>query len=89
MGQGATSVIGAGIGSVLSGYNPVGALVGAVAPGAVSWGARNYLLSKMGQRRAMPEYDRPMLNFLANQPMTPELRNALLAVPANQNALVQ
>lgn len=91
MGQGATSVIGAGIGSVLSGYNPVGAMVGAVAPGAVSWGARNYLLSKMGQRRAMPEYDRPLLNVIAEQPTNTRVRNMLLGIPTteNQNALVQ
>ena len=89
MGRGASGAVGAGLGAIMTGGSPVGAMAGAVAPEAASWAAKNYLLSKMGQRRAMPNYDRPMLNFLANQPMTPELRNALLAVPANQSALVQ
>ena len=42
-----------------------GAMLGAAAPNIVSAGARSYLQSPMGQRRALPTYDRPGVNALA------------------------
>lgn len=42
-----------------------GAVLGAAAPSIVSAGARSYLQSPMGQRRALPTYDRPGVNALA------------------------
>lgn len=91
MGRGASGAVGAGLGAIMTGGSPVGAMVGAVAPEAASYAAKNYLLSKMGQRRAMPNYDRPLLNIIAEQPMNPRVRNMLLGIPTteNQNALVQ
>lgn len=91
MGRGASGAVGAGLGALVTGYSPIGAMAGAVAPEAASWAAKNYLLSKMGQRRAMPNYDRALLKLIAEQPANSQVRNMLLGVPTteNQNALVQ
>lgn len=61
----------------------VGAMAGGVAPRAAQLAAQQYLLSPMGQRRAIPSYN-------ANAPMSPALRNALIGLPVaqeNQNRL--
>jgi hypothetical protein len=59
----------------------MGAMAGAGAPGALSFAARQYLLSRMGQNRALPNYD-------VNAPSSPALRNALIGLPvAKENAL--
>lgn len=94
---GAGSVLGAGLGSgagagtaALMGLGPAGtsagALIGAAAPGAVSYAARQYLLSPMGQQRALPTYDR-----YANQPLNNALLSTFMGIPTyttqNQNAL--
>ena len=94
---GAGSVLGAGLGSgagagtaALMGLGPagtsVGALIGAAAPSAVSYAARQYLLSPMGQQRALPTYDR-----YATQPLNNALLSTFMGIPTyttqNQNAL--
>jgi len=57
----------------------VGAMAGAVAPRAVQLAAQQYLLSPMGQSRAIPSYN-------ANAPMSPTLRNALIGLPVAQES---
>lgn len=94
---GAGSVLGAGLGSGagagtagLMGLGPGGistaAMLGAAAPSVVSAGARRYLLSPMGQERALPTYDR-----YANQPMNNALLSTFMGIPTyttqTQNAL--
>lgn len=94
---GAGSVLGAGLGSgagagtaALMGLGPYGtstaALLGAAAPSVVSAGARRYLLSPMGQERALPSYDR-----YANQPLNNALLSTFMGIPTyttqTQNAL--
>ena len=62
-----------------------GAMLGAVVPRATQLAAQQYLLSPMGQRRAIPNYN-------ANAPTSPMLRNALIGLPVaqeSQNALAQ
>ena len=62
-----------------------GAMLGAVAPRATQLAVQQYLLSPMGQRRAIPNYN-------ANAPTSPMLRNALIGLPVaqeSQNALAQ
>lgn len=94
---GAGSVLGAGLGSgagagtaALMGFGPYGtstaAMLGAAAPSVVSAGARRYLLSPMGQERALPSYDR-----YANQPLNNALLSTFMGIPTyttqTQNAL--
>jgi hypothetical protein len=43
----------------------LGGAVGAMAPAAVSAGARRYLRSNLAQQRAIPTYDSPTVNALA------------------------
>lgn len=80
---------GALLGHLLAGVPgaTVGAMTGALAPRATQLAAQQYLLSPMGQSRAIPSYN-------ANAPMSPVLRNALIGLPAaqdsqNQNSLRQ
>jgi hypothetical protein len=69
-----------------------GAMLGAAAPNIVSAGARSYLQSPMGQRRALPTYDRPGVNALA---ASNEARlRSLMGLPTftnqpNQNAMAE
>lgn len=64
----------------------VGAMVGAAAPTVVSAAARNYLLSSMGQRRALPPYTRaPITNALAIEPLNEALINRLMTIPTFTN----
>lgn len=83
MGTGMAGGIGAGIGALSGG--PFAAFAGALAPQAASFAARNYLLSRVGQQRALPAYDRPSVNMLATDPTNAALFNALISAPiANQ-----
>lgn len=94
---GAGSVLGAGLGSgagagtaMLMGLGPgatsTAAMLGAAAPSVVSAGARRYLLSPMGQQRALPTYDR-----YATQPLNNALLSTFMGIPTyttqTQNAL--
>ena len=69
-----------------------GAMLGAAAPNIVSAGARSYLQSPLGQRRALPTYDRPGVNALA---ASNEARlRSLMGLPTftnqpNQNAMAE
>jgi len=83
------ATLGSGGGALLGGLfggvpgASVGAMAGGVAPRATQLAAQQYLLSPMGQRRAIPSYN-------ANAPMSPALRNALIGLPVaqeNQNSL--
>jgi len=81
LGRSLTGGLGAGIGALLG--NAPGAVIGAAAPEVTSALARQYLLSRMGQQRALPNYGSS--DFLAQDITTPGLRNALVGVPfANQ-----
>jgi hypothetical protein len=60
--------LGAAFGTAVTGGSPFGGLVGAFAPEAMSAGARNFLLSNAGQKRAIQRYERPLRNALANEP---------------------
>ena len=72
---------GALLGHLLAGVPgaTVGAMAGAVAPRAVQLATQQYLLSPMGQSRAIPSYN-------ANAPMSPVLRNALIGLPVAQES---
>lgn len=75
--------VGAGAGAMFGGTQgaSAGAMVGMMAPGAVSYGARNYLLSPIGQRRALPTYDRPINSLMATEPLNNALLSTLVAAP--------
>jgi hypothetical protein len=75
--------VGAGAGALMGGPQgaSAGAMLGAMAPGTVSYGARNYLLSQMGQRRALPTYDRPVNSLMATEPLNNALLSTLIAAP--------
>lgn len=62
-------------------------LVGAAAPEAISASARQYLLSKFGQSRALPNY--AASDFMAQDVVNPKLRQALMGTTFvnNQNIL--
>jgi len=77
LGRGMTGMVGAGLGAMTGG--PITAALGAVVPEATSAAARAYLLSRMGQNRALPNYNRA--DFLAQDTLTPGLRNALMGLP--------
>ena len=53
----------------------------------VSSGTRNYLQSKFAQQRALPDYASG--DFLSQQVLNPQLRNALIGVTQSQNQLGQ
>ena len=83
LGGGAGALVGGLFGGVPGAS--AGAMLGAVAPRAAQLAAQRYLLSPMGQRRAIPNYN-------ANAPTSPTLRNALIGLPVaqeSQNALAQ
>jgi hypothetical protein len=83
LGTGVAGGLGAGAGALFGG--PPGAFAGALLPQASSFAARNYLLSRLGQQRALPAYDRPSVNMLAIEQANPMLFNALTSAPiANQ-----
>jgi hypothetical protein len=75
--------VGAGAGALFGGTQgaSAGAMLGVMAPGTVSYGARNYLLSQMGQRRALPTYDRPVNSLMATEPLNNALLSTLIATP--------
>lgn len=75
--------VGAGVGALMGGATgaSAGAIGGALAPQAASWMARQYLLSQMGQRAAVPSYNSRTLNLLATQPSNEMITNALLGLP--------
>jgi len=79
------TTLGSGAGATLGylfGGGPgasVGAMAGGVAPRATQLAAQQYLLSPMGQSRAIPSYN-------ANAPMSPVLRNALIGLPVAQES---
>jgi hypothetical protein len=64
-----------------------GAALGLVAPQLTSSGVRNYLLSNLGQRRALPTYDRPGVNFMATEPTNAMLLNTLSGLPVSTNQM--
>ena len=77
--------IAAGLGALAGG--PLTAAIGAVAPATTSAAARNYLLSKMGQSRALPTYERPMINMLSTQPSNNLFMSTMTGLPvANQQS---
>jgi hypothetical protein len=83
LGTGMAGGLGAGAGALFGGAP--GAFAGALLPQASSFAARNYLLSRLGQQRALPAYDRPSVNMLAIEQANPMLFNALTSAPiANQ-----
>jgi hypothetical protein len=75
--------VGAGAGAMFGGTQgaSAGAMIGMMAPSAVSYGARNYLLSPMGQRRALPTYDRPVNSLMATEPLNNALLSTMIAAP--------
>ena len=75
LGSGAGAIAGNLIGGVPG--MTAGAMAGAVTPRAVQLGVQQYLLSPMGQSRAIPSYN-------ANAPVSPMLRNALIGLPVAQ-----
>lgn len=60
-----------------------GSVAGALAPSAVSAAARQYLLSRYAQQRAIPQYGRPGVNALAAS--DPALLGALAGIPVATN----
>lgn len=60
-----------------------GSVAGAVAPAAISAAARQYLLSRYAQQRAIPQYNRPGVNALAAS--DPALLGALAGIPVATN----
>jgi len=58
LGSGLRGTAGAIVGGLLSGGNLIGAGIGAAAPEMASAAARKYLMSPLGQRRALPAYAR-------------------------------
>ena len=87
LGRTGTGAVAGGIGLATGG--PLTGLLAAAAPEATSALARQYLLSKFGQSRSLPNYNAG--NFLAQDVVTPGLRNALLGTTFvnNQNAMTQ
>lgn len=74
LGRTGTGVVAGGLGLLTGG--PLTGLVAAAAPEATSALARQYLLSKFGQSRALPSYNAP--DFLAQDIVNPKLRQALM-----------
>jgi hypothetical protein len=85
LGAGLGSGAGALTGGLIAGVPGAtyGAAAGAFVPRAAQLAAQQYLLSPMGQSRAIPSYN-------ANAPVSPMLRNALIGLPvAQQNNLTR
>lgn len=85
LGAGLGSGAGALTGGLIAGVPGAtyGAAAGAFVPRAAQLAAQQYLLSPMGQSRAIPSYT-------ANAPVSPILRNALIGLPvAQQNNLTR
>jgi hypothetical protein len=78
LGRSFSGALGAGSGLLASGGNPYGAMVGAAAPELVSAGMRQYMLSKMGQRKILPKYDK--YKNLAEGLNNENVRNALIGL---------
>lgn len=77
--------LGGGYGGYAFGGGPgaiAGTMAGVYAPQLISAAARNYLLSGMGQRRAISNYESPVTNMLALPPLSPELQAAMIGLPA-------
>ena len=84
LGRTGTGVAAGGLGLLTGG--PLMGLVGAAAPEATSALARQYLLSKFGQSRALPNY--AASDFMAQDVVNPKLRQALMGTTfTNQNNL--
>ena len=84
LGRTGTGVVAGGLGLLTGG--PLMGLVGAAAPEATSALARQYLLSKLGQSRALPNY--AASDFMAQDVVNPKLRQALMGTTfVNQNNL--
>lgn len=75
--------VGAGVGAITAGAP--GAVAGALAPQAASWAARRYLMSPMGQSRALPTYDRAGVNLMAEQPNNMLMQQLLMGIPTYTN----
>jgi len=67
----------------LAGGGP-GAAIGAIAPELMSAGMREFMLSKMGQRKILPKYDK--YKNLAEGLSNENVRNALIAIQLNEAA---
>jgi hypothetical protein len=74
LGRTGTGVVAGGLGLLTGG--PLTGLAAAAAPEATSALARQYLLSKFGQSRALPSYNSS--DFLAQDIVNPKLRQALM-----------
>ena len=80
-----------GAGAVLGGMTGIpggaagGAVLGSIASEAIAGGAQKLLRSDYMQRNALPSYAGG--NFMGQETLNPALRNALLTIPQNQNAL--
>ena len=78
LGRSLSGAAGAGAGFAAGGG--IGAVIGAAAPELISAGMREYMLSKAGQRRITPNYDR--YKGLAEGLTDEGMRNALLTMQA-------
>jgi len=91
LGRSLSGAAGAGAGFAAGGG--IGAVIGAAAPELISAGMREYMLSKAGQRRIAPKYDR--FKGLAEGLSDEGMRNALMTMQAgditreNKNKLVR
>ena len=79
-GTGLGSTVGAGVGAMMG--NAPGAVVGAAALPTLSAASRAYLQSGRAQRNALAPYRTDPL--MAQQPVDPTLRNALIGIPLAQ-----
>jgi hypothetical protein len=80
LGRSLSGAAGAGAGFAAGGG--IGAVLGAAAPELISAGMREYMLSKVGQRRIAPKYDR--FKGLADGLSDEGMRNALLTMQAGE-----
>jgi len=78
LGRSLSGAAGAGAGFAAGGG--IGAVIGAAAPELISAGMREYMLSKAGQRRITPKYDR--FKGLAEGLSDEGMRNALMTMQA-------
>ena len=78
LGRSLSGAAGAGAGFAAGGG--IGAVIGAAAPELISAGMREYMLSKAGQRRIAPKYDR--FKGLAEGLSDEGMRNALMTMQA-------
>jgi hypothetical protein len=84
LGRSFSGALGAGSGFLASGGNPYAGMVGAAAPELISAGMREFMLSKMGQRKILPKYDK--YKNLAEGLSNENVRNALIAIQLNEAA---